>query len=35
MAYDPTDNASDLASLIAALGVAEADVPALIEKVTA
>lgn len=35
IAYDPTDNASDLASLIAALGVAETDVPALIEKVMA
>lgn len=33
--YDPTEHGSDLASLIAAIGIAEADVAALIEKVVA
>lgn len=35
IAYDPSDDGGDLASLVAALGVAEADVPALIAEVTA
>lgn len=33
--YDPTAHGGDLASLIAAIGIAEADVAALIEKVVA
>lgn len=33
--YDPEDNASDLASLVAALGIPAADVPGLIEEVRA
>lgn len=35
IAYDPTAHGGDLASLIAAIGVAEGDVAALIEKVVA
>lgn len=35
IAYDPSDDGGDLASLVAALGVEEADVPALIAEVTA
>lgn len=33
--YDPSDDGGDLTSLVAALGVAEAEVPALIAEVTA
>ena len=35
IAYDPSGDGGDLNSLVAALGVAEADVPALIAEVTA
>lgn len=35
IAYDPSGDGGDLASLVAALGVADADVPALIAEVTA
>lgn len=35
IAYDPSDDGGDLASLVATLGVADADVPALIAEVTA
>ena len=35
IAYDPSDDGVDLASLVAALGVADADVPALIAEVRA
>lgn len=31
--YNPLDDSNDLASLVAALGIAEADVPALIAEV--
>lgn len=34
IAYDPTDNASDLASLIAALGIETEAIASLIEQVT-
>ena len=33
--YDPSDDSDDLTSLVVALGVAEAEVPALIAEVTA
>lgn len=35
IAYDPTAHGGDLASLIAALGIAQDEVPALVEKVRA
>lgn len=35
IAYDPSGDGGDLTSLVAALGVAEAEVPALIAEVTA
>lgn len=35
IAYDPTAHGGDLASLITAIGIAEADVAALVEKVVA